>query len=121
LLSADTSAAYAPMLRGQPASLLFVHDGGLIAQAFDWRRLELGGERTVIVPEVRYQRWNNAKFSVSGNGVLLLQAGCAENHQLTWFDRQGKFLSAAGPSNDYLWFSLSPDERYVAVNRFDDP
>jgi hypothetical protein len=48
LLSADTSAAYAPVLRGHAASLLFVHDGALMAQAFDSRRLELSGQRTVI-------------------------------------------------------------------------
>jgi Tol biopolymer transport system component len=121
LLSADTSAAYAPVLRGHPPSLLFVHDGALMAQAFDWRRLELNGERTVVVPEVRFQRWHGGRFSVSGNGVLLYQTGCAENHQLTWFDRQGKLLSVAGPRNNYPWVSLSPDENYVAVNRYEDP
>src|SRR5260221_1092329 len=31
LLSADTTAAYAPVLRGHPGSLLFVHDGALMA------------------------------------------------------------------------------------------
>jgi Tol biopolymer transport system component len=121
LLSADTSAAYAPILRGHAASLLFLHDGALMAQAFDSRRLELSGERTVIVPQIRYQRWNEAKFSVSGNGVLLYEGGYAENHQLSWFDRRGTILSAAGPRNNYLSFSLSPDERYVALHRHDDP
>jgi Tol biopolymer transport system component len=121
LLSADTSAAYAPMLRGHAASLLFVHDGALMAQAFDVRRLELSGERTVIVPEIRHRRWSQAGFSVSANGVLLYQAGCAENQQLVWFNRQGKPLSEVGPRNDYLSFSLSPDERYVALHRHDDP
>ena len=121
LLRADTGAAYAPVLRGHPASLLFVHDGGLMAQPFDWHRLELSGERTVIVPEVRFRRWNESKFSVSGNGVLLYQAGRAESQQLTWLDRQGKFLSAVGPHNEYLSFNLSPDDRYVALHRHDDP
>src|SRR6266851_10154636 len=121
LLRADTSAAYAPVLRGQPASLLFVHDGALMAQPFDSPRLELSGECTAVVPEVRYQRWNQARFSVSGNGVLLYQGGSAENHQFAWFDRQGQLLAAVGPRNDYISFRLSPDERYVAVNRFEDP
>jgi len=121
LLSTDTSAAYAPVLRGRPASLLFVHDGALMAQEFDSHRLELSGERIVIVPEVRYQRWNHARFSVSGNGVLLYQAGCAENHQLTWFDRRGHPLSAPGAPNDYFSVNLSPDDRYVALHRHDDP
>ena len=106
LLSGDTSAAYAPLLRGQPASLLFLHDGALMAQAFDSQRLELHGERTVIVPDVRYRRWGQARFSISSNGVLLYQSGRPESRQLAWFDRQGKLLSAAGSPNDYLSFSL---------------
>src|SRR5712691_93819 len=43
LLSADTSAAYAPVLRGHPGSLLFVSDGALIAQPFDPRSAVLSG------------------------------------------------------------------------------
>lgn len=125
LLSADTSAAYASVLRGQPASLLFVHDGALIAQPFDWRRLELTGERTVVVPEVCFRRWYQASFSVSSNGVLLYQGGNAKNRQFAWFDRRGNLLAAAGPRNDYNSpynsFSVSPDERYVAIQRHDDP
>jgi hypothetical protein len=39
LLSADTGAAYAPNLPGRPPSLLFVHEGALMAQAFDAQRL----------------------------------------------------------------------------------
>ena len=121
LLGADTSAAYVPVLRGQPASLLFVHDGALMSQAFDSRRLEMTGERTVIVPEVLCRRWNPASFSVSGNGVLLYQGGSGENQQFAWFDRQGRLLEAVGPRNDYISFNLSPNERYVAFCRFDDP
>ena len=121
LLNTDTSAAYAPVLRGHPASLLFVHDGALIAQPFDARRMELSGERTVVVPEVRYQRWHQARFSVSENGVLLYQGDSAGNHQLAWFNRQGQLLAEVGPRNDYLSLRLSPDERHVVVNRLDDP
>ena len=121
LLNADTSAAYAPVLRGHSASLLFVHDGALMAQPFDTRRMELSGERTVVVPEVRYQRWHQARFSVSDNGVLLYHGGRAGNHQFAWLDRQGRLLAEVGPRNDYLSFRLSPDERHVVVNRLDDP
>ncbi|MGB6944515.1 MAG: hypothetical protein WBE37_19105 [Bryobacteraceae bacterium] len=120
-MSGDTSAAFAPVLRGHPASLLFVHDGSLMAQPFDMRRMELSGERTVVVPEVRYERWFQARYSVSDNGILLYQGGSAGNQQFVWLDRQGRMLATAGPRNDYLSFRLSPNERYVAVNRFDDP
>lgn len=121
LLSADTSAAYAPLLRGHPSSLLFVYHGALMAQPFDSRRLELSGERTVVVPEIRYRPWQRAMFSISSNGVLLYQGGSPENHQLAWFDRRGNFVAAVGPRNDYGAFSLSPDERHLAVYRDDDP
>jgi Tol biopolymer transport system component len=121
LVTSNTSAAYAPVLRGHSASLLFVHDDSLMAQPFDWRRLELGGEPTVLAPEVFYRRWHQARFSVSGNGVLLYQSGRAERQQFGWFDRQGKMLEAIGPRNDYIAFTLSPDERYVAFYRDDDP
>ncbi len=81
IVTADASAAYAPVLSGHRPSLLFVHDGALIAQPFDWQNLELSGERAVIVPEIGYQRWNQARFSVSSKGVLLYQAGCAETRR----------------------------------------
>jgi Tol biopolymer transport system component len=121
LLKADTSAAFAPVLYGQRASLLFVHDGALTATRFDLGRLELTGERTVIVPQIRYRRWFQGGFSVSRNGVLLYQSGSPENQQLTWFSRQGKVLSEIGPRNRYSAFSLSPDESQLAIVRHDDP
>ncbi len=121
LLSADTSAEYAPALREHAASLLFVDHGALMAQPFDLRNLQVGSERTVIVPQVHYRRWQKASFSVSSNGVLLYQAGSAENQQFEWFDRGGKLLAAVGPSNDYGFFSLSPDGKRVAIQRYEDP
>ena len=119
LLSADSGAAYAPVLPGYPPSLLFVHESALMAQAFDWRRLELSGERMVVVPEVRHRRWRQVSFSVSSNGVLLYLG--AQHQQMSWFDRQGKLLEVIWPRNDALSFALSPDERYVALHRHDDP
>jgi Tol biopolymer transport system component len=121
LLEADTSAAYAPILAGHTGSLLFVSHGALMAQPFDTGHLEVSGERTVILPEVRYRRWSGASFSVSGNGVLLYQGGSAQDQQFCWFDRQGKLLAPIGPRNDYISFSLSPDEKHVAFYRDDDP
>lgn len=121
LFTSDAGAAYSPVLAGYPGSLLFVCHGALMAQPFDLGSLELSGERTVVAPEVRYRRWHQPGFSVSGNGVLLYQGGCAENLQFAWFDRQGKLLSATGPRNDSISFNLSPDQRHVAFYRDDDP
>jgi len=119
LLSADTAAAYTPVLRGYGPSLLFVHASALMAQPFQSQHLQLSGEPMVVVPEVRHRRWHQATFSASSNGVLLYQG--AEHQQFSWFDRQGKLLASVGPQNDCLSFTLSPDERYVALHRHDDP
>jgi len=119
LVSADSAAAYTPALRGYGPSLLFVHDGTLMAQPFESQRLQLSGEPKVVVPNVRHRRWQQATFSASSNGVLLYQG--AEHQQFSWFDRQGKLLVSVGPQNDCLSFTLSPDERYVALHRHDDP
>jgi eukaryotic-like serine/threonine-protein kinase len=121
LLSADTSAAYAPTLSGHPPSLLFVYHGALMAQPFDSQRLEVSGQRTVAVPGIRYRPWQQSKFSISDNGVLVYQTGSAENRQLAWFDRRGKLLAKVGEPNDYFAFSLSPDEKHIAIDRGDDP
>ena len=121
LFESDTGAAYSPVLPGHSGSLLFLTHGALMAQPFDLGRLELSGERTLVVPEVRYRRWHQPGFSASSKGVLLYQGGHAESQQFAWFDRQGKLLTAIGSRNDYISFNLSPDEKYVAVYRFDDP
>jgi eukaryotic-like serine/threonine-protein kinase len=121
LVGADTGAAYVPSSGPRPASLLFVSGDALIAQPFDLGNLGLTGEKAVIAPEVRYRRWREPGFSVSGNGILLYQAGTLENRRFTWFDRQGRILSAVGPPNDFEGFDLSPDEQHLALWNNNDP
>jgi hypothetical protein len=126
VLSADTSATFAPVLAGRPASLLFVSHGSLMAQPFDSGSLELRGEPEVVASEVRYRRWSRTSVSVSSDGILLYQAGNNEDHQFGWLDRQGELKSVVGPRNDfasnpYTSFNLSPDERRIAIHRHNDP
>jgi hypothetical protein len=44
--------------------------GSALASASDRlrRRLELSGERKVVVSEIRHRRWRQVSFSVSSNG-----------------------------------------------------
>jgi Tol biopolymer transport system component len=121
LLGADGGAAYAPASGARPGSLLFVLGGALMVQPFDVRNLVLTGEKKVVAPEVRYLRWREPGFSVSGNGVLIYQAGTTENRRFTWFDRQGNLLETVGPHNNFAGFNLSPDERHLALWSDDDP
>jgi Tol biopolymer transport system component len=115
LLGADAGAVYVPSSRSRPGSLLFVSGGALIAQPFDLDKLVLTGDKAVVASEVRYHRWREPGFSVSESGILLYQAGTAENRRFTWFDRRGNHLRAVGPPNDFAGFNLSPDERHLAL------
>ena len=121
LLDADTGAAYVASSGLRPASLLFISGNALIAQPFDLGKLVLTGEKTVVAPEVRYHRWGEPSFSVSGNGILLYQAGTAGDRRFTWFDRHGTSLHAVGQRNDFAAFNLSPDEQHLAVWNTNDP
>ncbi|SRR6266851_2731845 len=118
LVNAEASGAYAQPLGGRRGSLLFVYRGGLLAQPFDPQRLELSGERRVVIPKIRYSTLH-ADFSVSTTGVLAYRAGSRENRQLAWFDREGRQLETVGRLNDYYAWSLSPDEKRVAIMELD--
>ena len=94
----------------------------LLAQAFDPVRLEVQGEPFRIAENVIVTGRGMARFTVSANGVLaFLQGGEADTVQLTWCDRSGKRLNQAGPAAPWTEFSLSPDERFAAVIRYEEP
>ena len=114
LVNAEASAAYAAQPGEQRGFLLFVYGGALLAQSFDPRGLELSGERNVVVPKILY-RIGHADFSVSAGGVLAYRAGSLANRQLAWFSREGKLLGNVGSPNDYYAWSLSPDEKRLAM------
>jgi eukaryotic-like serine/threonine-protein kinase len=119
LLNAHASAVYAPLPRGRQGFLLFVYRDSLMAQRFDPQRLELSGGRTVVVPEFQHVSPGRADVSASATGVLSYQAASHKNHQFAWFDRAGKPLETVGPLNDYEGWSLSPDEKRVAIQESD--
>jgi Tol biopolymer transport system component len=125
LVSGDTTAAYAPVLREHSGALLFVHDAALMAQPLDLQRLRLRDQPAIVVERVRYRRWYQAAFSISNNGVLVYDGGGSGDRQFAWFDRGGNLVATVGPRNDYnspfTSFSLSPNERFLVVQRHDDP
>ena len=114
LVNAEASAAYAPEPGGRQGFLLFVYGGALLAQRFDPQKLELGGERKVVVPKIAY-RIGHADFSVSEGGVLAYRGGTLANRQLAWFSREGRLLENVGSPNGYYAWSLSPDEKRLAI------
>jgi Tol biopolymer transport system component/predicted Ser/Thr protein kinase len=119
-LQGDTSnAAYAPTVSGA-GYLLFWRGGSLMAQPFDPAKLRLSGGPFPVAEEVGYNsNYYLASFSVSENGVLVYDSGGVQNDQLVWLDRTGKPLGTVGEPGRLRVPSLSPDDKQVAVSRFD--
>jgi len=102
--------------------LLFVRDERLVAQAFDERRLELSGEAFSLTErlDTSITPYKGAAFAVSAGGVLAWSSSIAlQNLQLTWFDRSGRRLGTVGEAAAYSNPALSPDDKSLAVARWD--
>jgi serine/threonine protein kinase len=112
VLKNATRGVWAP-----PGYLLFVREGTLFAQRMDAKTFQLEGEPLAVAQDVAFNERNgrHAVF-VSQNGVLVYRSSAPRMRQLAWYDRQGKFLGAAGNPGELLNPSLSPDEKSVAVS-----
>ena len=117
LFSLASDAVYTP-----DGHLLFAGiDGKLMAQPFDATRLEPVGEPVPIAAEV-LQQWDvdhKADFSASSNGILMFRGLRGLDTQLVWRDRsEGRSALVATPYH-YSEPTLSPDQKQVALSRFD--
>ena len=101
----------------EPDLLVFVRDGELIAQRFDFSMGQLTGVPISIAPRIQYffsSAW--AGFAVSSRGSVLYSAG--ENvSRLVWLSRSGKTENEVGKREDYLDIALSPDGHSVVLAR----
>jgi Tol biopolymer transport system component len=97
--------------------LLFLRDTTLMAQRFDYRRLEMIGEARPIVQTVEILSPTLASFSASTR-VLAYRASM-DTTQLTWYGRDGKMLDTAGEPGHYTDLTLAPDGTRVAFDRND--
>lgn len=114
LKGSPTTAYYS---RGPSGSdyLMFLRQGALMAQPFDVRTLKLTGEPSQVAPSV-VANGTLPAASISNTGALLYGAVTpVTNVQLSWFDRTGRLISHVGQPGTYAEFSLSPDERRLAV------
>ena len=116
LLATELAAMCVPSSENGLCYLLFVSDWPLVAQLFDAKRMELIGERHILVEQIGHGR-DFALFSASQNGILAYKRSGNEDSQLFWFDRAGKPLYPASKVAPYLMHALSPDERRVAIAR----
>src|SRR5262249_20763174 len=115
LTAADVAGAYLP-----PDRLIFMRQGALVARRLDIARGELTGDPVTLADPVGYDAgFFRGGVSVSLDGRGAYRAGGAGPGQLTWFDRMGKAVGVAGEpdANNTQNPELSPDGRYVAVQR----
>jgi eukaryotic-like serine/threonine-protein kinase len=107
----DSFAEYA---QGQ---LLFVRGNTLLARPFDSKKLAFTGDAVPVAEQVEVDGPVTAlaRFSVSGNGVLVYRIALG-NARLTWLDCTGKRLGTLGDAGIFLGAPrFSPDRKTVAV------
>jgi Tol biopolymer transport system component len=115
-----SSPAYAEGPAGE-GYLLFVRAGTLMAQRLDASQGRLLGEAFPVAEKVGVDDRGRASFSVSGNGLLVVEPSSSSQARLAWVDRTGKRLEWVGePVSSPLWPRLSPDEKRVALSVQDD-
>jgi Tol biopolymer transport system component len=111
MLDSDSQAQFVP-----PDLLLFVREETLFAQRFDVQNGVPSGDPLVVADGMTVDAIGHSRFSAAGDGSLAYRsAGTSEVSRLTWFDRAGRMLGAAGPPGRYRNPALSPDGTRVAV------
>jgi len=108
--------AESALIHQSSGQLLFVSQGTLYAQRFDMTGLALVGTRSPVAEDV-------ATVSVSDAGLIAYRTSAAGGRrQFVWFDRAGREIGRVGDPDSNAGVnggdpSLSPDGRYVAVQR----
>ena len=112
LLSAASSMAFT-----EPDLLVYVQEGTLFGQRFDWRAGRLVGGPFPVADTVRYFRsTGGAAYATSAGGTLVYQSS-GQVMQLAWMDRTGRELGTLGSPGDYLDLCLAPDGRKLLFSR----
>jgi eukaryotic-like serine/threonine-protein kinase len=121
VLSELSSVVFAPPARGgRIGHVLFVRENTLMAAPFDAKSAQVTGEEFPVAERVSLTANNTyAPATISGNGVLLYEAGGTRgvSNQIAWYDRSGKSLGPVGAPGAVLEPALSPDEKSVVFRR----
>ena len=115
LLDVSSSSVFVP-----EGYLLYVRDGSLMGQPFDWKSGTLSGDPFGLVDHVDYFPESGlAAFAVSESGALMYRSSPETASRLVWFDRKGNRLSQVGDPAAYRNPRLSPDGKRLAVEVVD--
>jgi hypothetical protein len=107
--------------------LIYVHQGTVLAIAFDRARLETTGGPVPVLEGVRTNAAPGTpgpgQFALSATGTLAFAPGGASGsapRTLVWVDRHGGEQAIAAPARAYRYPRLSPDGTKVAVDIADE-
>ncbi len=99
--------------------VLYVHEGALLAQAFDVNGLQLRGEPVRIADDLDYYRSTGAAaFSISDTGALIYRVAPGPL-ELVWFGRHGEMLGPVWNRQRFGNPRISPDGERVAIEVID--
>ena len=98
----------------EPGFLLYVRQGTLFAEAFDWQRRSFSGPATPVARNVAFGQRLQTAFTASNAGVVVYRSPQPVS-QLAWATRTGVSGGLIGEPGDYLSLRLSPDEQSVAT------
>ena len=100
--------------------LFFVRDGAIQAQQLDLSSYQLTGDVVRVFDNVKLQsRIMHAAFAAGGDIVVAQKAGEASLSRITWYDRSGKIISDSIPPDAYGNLAISPDGKYVVIDKTD--
>ncbi len=100
--------------------VLFVRQGTLMAQAFDAGKLEVTGDAVPIAEQIIYSTpYSRGMFSVSLDGVLILQSGENQVQRAAIFDRSGNRTSLL-PDINPASPRFSSDAQHLAFHIIDN-
>ena len=115
LMPYEVGVTYVAATDSGSGRLLFLHEGTLMSQPFDAKRLALAGDPLAVAQRVGSFR-DSAQFSVSNNEVLVYRTADTDS-QLTWFDRQGVVTGRASEPGGFRGVAVSPDGTRAVASR----
>ena len=95
--------------------MVFIRQGALLAQPFDFRQYQLKGEPVRLADQLQ-----TVTTGVSVTENIMIFAEGTLDQRLTWVDRSGKKLGTVGPVGTYGLRDISPDDQHVAATRYDE-
>ncbi len=116
LLPGQDNALYIASPGARAGHLVFRRHDKLMAQAFDPARRELSGTAFPAAEGVgQGENTGLGAFSVSNHGGLAYGPGTVTRVEMVWIDRSGKRQASVSPTADINTFSLSRDQRRLAL------